>query len=154
MIATKCFEDGANAEIRFAETLDSPSFASEYEDINEHWDVCSGDGTKYDVKTMKRWKRSDAEKTDRIHFVELRNVRGNLGWVYGEADFIVFETRSYWLVVPRQTLAAFVEMKTQHGQFSQRPEAYRLYQRNGRSDVITLVPTVDLLALAKEVIKK
>jgi hypothetical protein len=116
--------------------------------------VMSETGMKFDVKAMKKWKRSDAEPTDRIHYVELRNVRGELGWLYGEADYIVFETRRYWIVVKRRTLMPFIEGLAENSEQSLEPTVYRLYQRTGRKDLMIVVPTVDLLAISESTIKK
>jgi hypothetical protein len=103
---------------------------------------------------MKKWNRADPEPTDRMHYIELRNVNGDLGWLYGEADYIVFETRAHWIVVKRRTLMPFIEGLTENSEQSLKPAVYRLYQRNGRKDLMTVVPTVDLLAISEEIIKK
>jgi hypothetical protein len=150
----ECFEVGQTAEQRFAQLLEGSRRATTQEDILEHWDVKSVAGTKYDVKAMKKWKRSDPEPTDRMHYVELRNVHGELGWLYGEADYIVFETRRYWIVVKRRTLMPFIEGLTENNERSEEPAVYKLYQRTGRQDEMTVVPTVDLLAISEATIKK
>jgi len=103
---------------------------------------------------MKKWKRSDPEPTDRIHFVELRNVNGELGWLYGEADYIAFETRSHWIVVPRKKLVYFIEGITENSEQTLKPTVYKLYQRNGRKDLMTVIPTMDLLAISEVIINK
>jgi hypothetical protein len=150
---TTCYEVGQRAEQRFAELLTNPNFSTPEQDMEEHWDVES-DGKRYDVKAMKKWRRDDPEPTDRMHYVELRNVHGELGWLYGEADYIVFETRSYWIVVKRRTLMPFIEGITENSEQSLKPIVYRLYQRTGRKDLMTVVPTVDLLAISETTIKK
>ena len=149
-----CFEVGQRAEQRFAQLLQNPQFSTPEEDMEAHWDVMDANGKRYDVKAMKKWRREDPEPTDRMHYVELRNVHGELGWLYGEADYIAFETRKYWLVVNRKFLMAFVEGATQKNLRSQKPEVYKLYQRDGRKDLMTVVPTVDLLAISETTIKK
>lgn len=150
---TTCYEVGQRAEQRFAQLLTKPRFSTPEEDMIQHWDVES-DGKRYDVKAMKKWKRSDPEPTDRMHYVELRNVNGELGWLYGEADYIVFETRRYWLVVNRRFLMAFIEGATEKNERTPKPEVYKLYQRTGRKDLMTVVPTVDLLAISEATIQK
>lgn len=149
-----CFKTGRRAEHEFARCLESPRLATDQQDMEEHWDVMSGGGTKFDVKAMKKWRRDDPEPTDRMHFVELRNVHGELGWLYGEADYIVFETRAYWIVVKRSRLVYFIEGITENSEQTLKPTVYKLYQRNGRKDLMTVVPTVDLLAISEETIKK
>lgn len=148
-----CYEIGQCAEHQFAQLLNNPTFSTPEQDMKEHWDVES-DGKRYDVKAMKKWKRNDPEPTDRMHYVELRNVHGELGWLYGEADYIVFETRRYWIVVKRATLMPFIEGLTENSEQSLKPTVYKLYQRNGRKDLMTVVPTVDLLAISEATIKK
>lgn len=149
-----CYEIGQRAEWRFAELLIKPEFSTPEQDMTEHWDVMDVNGYKYDVKAMKRWRRENPEPTDCMHYVELRNVHGELGWLYGEADYIVFETRRYWIVVKRRTLMAFIEGATEKNERSDEPAVYKLYQRTGRKDLMTLVPTVDLLAISETTIKK
>ncbi len=149
-----CYKVGQRAEQRFAQLLIKPEFSTPEQDMTEHWDVMDVNGRRYDVKAMKKWKRADPEPTDRMHYVELRNVNGELGWLYGEADYIAFETRQYWLVVNRRFLMAFIEGATEKNERSDKPTVYKLYQRNGRKDLMTVVPTVDLLAISEEIIKK
>jgi hypothetical protein len=149
-----CFEIGQTAEQRFAELLEGSRRATTQEDMYEHWDVMSETGMKFDVKAMKKWKRTDAEPTDRIHYVELRNVRGELGWIYGKADYIAFETRAHWIVVPRKKLVFFIEGVTENNERSDKPAVYKLYQREGRKDLMTVVPTMDLLAISEVIINK
>jgi hypothetical protein len=48
----------------------------------------------------------------------------------------------------------FVEAATENSEQSLKPAVYRLYQRTGRKDLMTVVPTVDLLAISEEIIKK
>jgi hypothetical protein len=105
---------------------------------------------------MKKFRRSDPETTDRLHYIEIRNVQGKVGWLYGKADYIAFETRSWWVVVDRAKLAEFVESAIWQGddQFGLKPEPYKLIQREGRQDIITIVPTVDLLSIASQVLVK
>jgi hypothetical protein len=150
----ECFEVGQTAEQRFAQLLEGSRRATTQEDMHEHWDVMSETGMKFDVKAMKKWKRSDAEPTDRIHYVELRNVRGELGWIYGQADYIAFETRAHWIVVPRKKLVHFIEAATENNERSAKPAVYKLYQREGRKDLMTVVPTMDLLAISEVIINK
>jgi hypothetical protein len=148
-----CYETGQRAEHQFAQLLNNPKFSTPEQDMKEHWDVES-DGKRYDVKAMKKWSRKNAEPTDRMHFVETRNVHGKLGWLYGEADYIVSETRRYWIVVNRRSLMAFIEGATEKKERSDEPAVYKLYQRTGRQDEMTVVPTVDLLAISEATIKK
>ena len=147
-------ERGKTVEQQFATLLNDPVFATIKQDIHEHWDVIDVMGLKYDVKGMKKYRRSDDKPTDRLHWIELRNVNGKNGWLYGNADIIAFETRKWWLLVERKDLVQFVEGII-FGDFTvDKPEPYRLYQREGRSDLLTILPTVDLLSIATKVLEK
>lgn len=144
--------DGRSVELRFSSTLTNPVFATKEEDIHEHWDLMDSMGYRYDVKAMKKYRRSDEKPTDRLHYVELRNVHGKAGWLYGKAYYIVFETRSWWIVVKREDLVQFIEGIVDGWEVTiPKPEPYQLYQREGRQDLMTVIPTVDLLALAERV---
>lgn len=58
----------------------------------------------FDIKSMKKSNRKDATPDDQIHWIELQNVRGNPGWIYGKADFIAFELMNSWLIISRKKL--------------------------------------------------
>ena len=145
------YQQGENAEVRFSRVLTNPETATTHQNIHEHWDLKDKD-FKYDVKAMKKWNRSDKEPTDRIHFIELKNVRGDRGWLYGEADYIVFETRAHWVLVNRPKLQTWIDGMNLAQ--STEKEIYKLYSRVGRKDLMTIVPTMDLVALSDQIIKK
>ena len=147
-------EEGKTLEQKFALLLDNPVFATKEQDMHEHWDVMDEMGVKYDVKGMKKYRRSDDKPTDRLHWVELRNVNGKYGWLYGDADVIAFETRKWWLLVDCEDLVQFVEGILIGSDPCEKPEPYRLYQREGRQDLLTILPTVDLLSIASQVLVK
>lgn len=129
--------------------------ATQDEDCYRHIDFWWYDkqNTPYgiDVKGIKRNNRRDVTKDDTIHWVELRNVRGNAGWVYGEAVYIAFLTNTEVLFVPRKRLAVFVEEKIQDKPLVHTCpyETYIPYQRNGRQDMVVKMPTDDLRKLAQ-----
>lgn len=122
------------------------------QDIEEHWDV-EINGAKFDIKGAKKVNRGDDNINYDIHWVELKNVNGDPGWLYGLADYIVFEKKDEWLVVNRKKLLTFVDDNLKFVMVNQ-PELYKMYTRYGRYDVITLVPTADLDKIATKRIKK
>lgn len=147
-------EEGKTVEQQFAALLNDPVMATKEQDMHEHWDVMDAMGLKYDVKGMKKYRRSDDKPTDRLHWIELRNVNGKNGWLYGNADIIAFETRKWWILVERNDLVQFVQGVI-FGDFTvDKPEPYKLYQREGRQDLLTILPTVDLLSIATKVLEK
>jgi len=133
-------------------TMGEVSPSSTEQDINEHWDVKLD--VKFDVKAVKKINRSDNETDETIHWVELINVRGNKGWLYGEADYFAFELDDYWVIVNKQILQTFISKKCAKKETSEKPELYKIYNRNGRLDAITLVKTIDLMYLAEQIIEK
>lgn len=122
------------------------------EDINEHWDV-SVNNIKIDIKGLRKIKRNDHEVNDTIHWIELENVLGKPGWLYGKADYIAFELLDSWLLVKRYKLIELINNKLKI-EISNTPEIYKMYRRFGRYDTITLVPTSDLKIISTKIIKK
>ena len=145
------YAQGDRAETRFASILENPETATTHQNIYEHWDV-RDEEFKYDVKAMKRWNRADAAPTDRIHYIELKNVQGKKGWLYGDADYIAFETRAHWVLVNRPRLQEWIDSIDKPT--SNKKEIYKLYSRPGRADVMTIVPTMDLIAISDKIVKK
>ena len=142
---------GRLVEQAFAQLLDNPKFASSAEDQLEHWDVKFE--TKIDVKGLKKIKRSDSEVNENIHWLEIKNVQGKPGWVYGEAEFFVFELQKYWVVVSKQDLQDFIAENIIK-EFTQQPTLYKLYRRQGRLDIITMVTSYDLCFISSAILKK
>ena len=60
-----------------------------------------------------------------------------------------------WIVVERIILARFVKDNVPNTKERvQRPEPYKLYSREGRNDLMTILPTVDLLSIASKLLVK
>lgn len=153
MVYRESYAIGDSAERRFARHLNNPVFANREQNIEEHWDI-EDNGIKYDVKAIKSLNRHDPEADDTIHFLEFRNVNGQVGWLYGKADYIVFETRNQWIVVDRRQLTEYASKATAQARRTPNPQLYQFYQRQGKKDLMTVVPTKDLLAISKQTIKE
>lgn len=119
------------------------------QDVNEHWDISIG-GLRVDVKGIKRVSRA-GEKDDRFHWVEIQNVLGRRGWLYGKADFIAFELSEDWLVVDRLELVSWIERVVEKT-YADFP-LYKLKSRPNRKDIITLVKSADLQEVGIKVSK-
>jgi hypothetical protein len=142
-------------ERKFAGALDmfdKISFASSSEDIYQHWDVKID--IKVDVKAMKKLNRADDKPNESIHYVEIKNVHGNKGWLYGDADYFAFETEDYYVMVSKLRLQEMIAEKCKEKIKCDKPELYKLYSREGRSDMMTLVKTIDLVFISDKMIKK
>ncbi len=107
-----------------------------------------------DVKAMKKISRQDAEPQDQWTWIELHGVNeGNKGWLYGGcSDFIAFQTRRGFLLVPRVDLIAKVEEVVNFDARVRTPmeAAYKVYQRAGRVDEVTLIEKKHLMNIAWE----
>ena len=83
-------------------------------------------------------------------WVELQNVRGNTGWLFGNADYIAFEQLNHFLIVKKSDLIGFCE-KNIKDQFVDRASQaiYKKYQRKNRQDIISLISLKDLVSDVK-----
>ena len=148
----KFLNSGKAVEKQFAELFEKTSFATEKEDMFQHWDVEVN--YKIDVKGLKKTSRKDLEVNENIHWVEIKNVNGNLGWTYSETtDFFAFETIDYWIIISPKNLQELIKTKVKKERVES-PSLYKLYSRVGRKDVLTLVKTIDLIHFSDCTIKK
>jgi len=153
---------GKKTETDLIRLLETKNFtiipASEEEDISEHWDfkiLLKDREYKVDVKGVKKINRYDAKPQENYHIVELQNVNGDPGWLYGDCDLFAFETFDYWIFVKRNRLAKFVEESTADEYVNNAMLCLgKKYSRDGRADIMTMVKTIDLMFLASTVVKK
>jgi hypothetical protein len=130
--------------------------SSKNEDVYDHidfwWDSPKKGRIGVDVKGLKKSKRDDKEYDDSINWLEFKNVQGNIGWLYGKADYIAFKTKASILFVKLDKLRNYAEDKIKGKElvFETPKDFYIPYQRMkyGRKDVMIKVPTSDLLAIA------
>ena len=85
-------------------------------------------------------------------WVELRDPQGKPGWVYKEADFIVFERKTDFIVVNRKNLVDWINITPKIRYDLPRVKnswhaKYRLFQRPSKKDVITQIQAEDLLKI-------
>lgn len=119
------------------------------ENIDEHWDyrIAKGEENfKVEVKSAKRIDRNDVNSQINYTWVELRNVRGKVGWLFGKADLIAFEKETSFIFVKRLDLLALVNKKVNLVAKVRDPKDahYKIYTRAGRKDKLTLLPTHDI----------
>lgn len=154
-------------EIEFGEMFGKYRLSPPDVDMKDHWDVSVPWGYfwakmplgppkhsysiqeqppyTFDVKAQPKGQQSHSYR-----WVELQNVNGDTGWLYGKADFIAFEYTEYWIIVNREKLIALVEPKIDlstpavSGDWVANPQPYRLHRRLGRKDAVIMVPVVDL----------
>lgn len=129
--------------------------ATKEEDMFKHvdfwWNHPNGDKIGIDVKGVKKAARSDNDTSDQINWIEMKNVHGNPGWIYGDSKYIAFRCFKCVLFIKTPILRKYAENAVQGKEITKiRPsEFYIPYQRKGRKDVIFKCPTSDLEYLAK-----
>lgn len=108
------YRRGNNAEILFVNSMlgINPNSkivkATKEQDMFDHIDYFV-DGISYDVKSLKKVSARDQNTNENIVWVELKNVRGNKGWLYGKCDRIAFELNKSFALVDREDLVRVVE---------------------------------------------
>lgn len=133
---------GLKAEDSFKQLLGSSATkSSAFADRMEHYDF----NVKFDVKKIRsvdEWGEAN------YVWVELMNIKGNDGWLYGKSDYIAFETLKYWIIVEVAKLREFIDqVVTNHELLIDKKEPYRLYRRRGRLDKVVMVPILDICYL-------
>lgn len=144
---------GKAVEQEFAKLFRDTVNSTPQQDMVDHWDVQIN--YKFDVKGLKKTNRADKNPNQFIHWVVLRNVNGQSGWLYApEVDFFVFELINYWLIVQKEKLQQLVFEKIDEV-FCETPTLYKLYRRNDRpQEACVLVDTIDLIYISELLIKK
>ena len=125
--------------------------ATEDENIHGHIDFKCRNLGGIDVKARKQ-----AFAEGRI-WIELKNVQGDDGWLFGDMDHIAFEWDDHFKIVPRDWLHTRLfdlidkAIKVQH----KSKALYNYYDRSkyGRKDLITQVTTEDILFVTVETIQ-
>ena len=74
--------------------------------------------------------------------MEFRNVKGNLGSLFGKEDYIAFEKGNQWLIVRRNELAEkCMSLIKENKIYTENPnENFLLYSRKDRKDIIMRIP--------------
>lgn len=153
-------KEGKKKEERFVEDFSSfyevtsIETSTPQQDMKDHYDKIIN-GVKYDIKGIRKIGRNDPFFNEHYHWVELRNVHGKRGSLYGKADCFAFELNEYWIIVDKVKLQNFVADKVTKEYVTNPDEAlYCFYRREGRLDTLTLVKTIDLILIADKIINK
>lgn len=148
----KEFSIGKLKEAEFAKLFSNTTPSTKEEDMYQHWDLKID--TKIDIKSLKKENRYDPTYNENFHYVEIKNVNNDLGWLYGKADYFAFELENYWLIVDKIKLQNFIKEKCTGKEIGSKKDLYALYRRENRKDVIVKVKTIDLMFLSSQIIKK
>lgn len=145
---------GARAEKIFKKSLDS-FFGSNisYTDLDdgqlEHIDFRCKLGMTVDVKSMTN--------PDSL-WIELKNVQGNEGWLYGDCTHFAFERKDFFQIVRKFDLINLVDELVDKDCMveSTKDSLYKVYSRKnfGRDDLISKIKFEDLDRIPHMIMKK
>lgn len=137
--------------------------STEYEDTQKHidlfWKYCDEKRkVGFDVKGARKRSRYDKDVNYDSTWLELQNVNGQPGSMYGEADYIVFEGRNNWLITNRKQLLEKLLIEISDDTiYTDNPRCFfKKYQRAkwGRKDIIVEVPVSFLEDCTVKKVKK
>ena len=152
------YDKGIKVEQLVKQILENKGYsvteAEPHQNMNEHWDLCyiKNEIPIYiDVKSRKKIKRADSHPTDDYLWIELLNVSGRKGWLYGKANFFVFEQTSTFIFVEAESLRVYIDIVfSETFEIPQNENVeldhllFKKYTRSGKKDVLTLIPTLEL----------
>jgi len=120
---------------------------------------------KIDLKGRKYNCRANEGNPQHLcQYVEFLNVRGDKGWLFGEADYIVVEGEGKFHFIEREVLIAYcesifhvslnqslvdIEKDLSKHSWTNRPELHKLYRRLDRKDLVTLISMENIQSLTK-----
>lgn len=152
---------GTQAERSFVELCRRANFrlrpATLYEntvmhyDYVVHWLDCPNPRLPFvrvEVKSIKS-RRRGLPPDPRVLFIELKDIHGNPGWLYGKADLIAFQQVDGFLVVPRTLLVKFAESCVRDFRIAYQSGIHHtLYSRPNRNDLMMVLDIEDIYHLA------
>lgn len=145
-----CQRQSNHAEEAFRQALCSmgiPFKEATFAEQMEHIDFFLFDNhISVDVKSTKRLNRSGTVQHQYV-WVEFTSNRGRKGWLYGKADWISFEGRDCFVVVPRARLLEYClqQVDTSKVVTKSKNAIYKIYQRKNQECELSLIPINDLL---------
>ena len=131
--------------------------ATKEEDIKQHWDVLDSEYGRIDVKAQKRLSRSSSVQND-YHWYELKTVKRPPKWESGKGwgipnevpRLIAFELQDRFILVnPEDVIDDLRDRCKELGRGE-----FLLYRREGRGDLMTMLPVWYLEQNSTAVINK
>lgn len=95
-------------------------------------------------------KKKNRKNANQWVYLEYETSKGGKGWLYGMSDFILFETGSDFIFVPRRSLISFLnesQIVRWDLPYVDKPwnSKYRLFRRPNTLETITQIQVKDLL---------
>jgi len=138
---------GNNAESRFVKICNEKELAirpsNSIENRINHYDFIFNYNHQYfkiEVKSMKSRKRG-LNPDPSILYLELNNIEGGFGWIYGDSDYIAFEQEKGFVLFNTKQLQKVVSIF-----FPKLPyviesgKDFTLYGRKNRKDLVMILP--------------
>lgn len=147
-----CSRNGKNAEDAFLALVKTKKCEVREATLQEQFDhidyIVTKNNTEitFDVKAMKKISRSSNKVSSDLVWIEFKNVSGKSGWLYGKSQYIAFEREEDYVIVLRKELLNFCEQNVKKEKvFYSKDALYKLYTRDGRKDVISIIRMDDLI---------
>lgn len=123
--------------------------ATKYENTVLHYDyVVELNGREYvrvEVKAIKS-RRRGLPPDPRVIFVELKDIHGNPGWLYGAADVIAFQQPDSFVFISRIALLQIVDQIQPQCRIAfQSGLHHTLYSRPNRQDLMLVLDIEDVI---------
>jgi len=143
---------GSEAEQKFFTLCQSKGYlirpSSSHENRISHFDFVVGFSThqfmRVEVKSIKARRRGEIPDPS-IVFLEIQNIDGGKGWIYGHSDYIAFEHPKGFVLYRNQDIVSYVELFSKSFPFvTQSGIEFTLYGRRQRKDVVMVVPFAHL----------
>jgi hypothetical protein len=150
------WDRGQNLENSFFQIIkkfDKHCRRANREEQFRHIDFISNTLGTFDVKARKRINRSANSEQDELVWIEFKNVSGNKGWLYGQADYIAFEREKDFLIIKRIYIQGLAETLCETNNLVTKASdaLYKGYTREGRKDLISIIQMGDLECLPHEI---
>lgn len=137
----------------FKQIMDNHNFkykkSTDYEDYKLHIDyyiTLKNKTYSIDIKSNKMLMENDTQNPDYWWtWVEIKNVKGENGWLLGKADLIGFVFVNEIWMLKREELKNFFDNKVQNIITENKNNAkYKLYSRKDRKDLISRLNLLDI----------
>ena len=127
--------------------IHKPNFGQKKNNIDL---ILEGQISKNPTKVTVDIKKKNSKNANKWVWIEYETSNGKKGWIYGMAQFIVFETSQSFIFVNRKKLLNWLsssqmvrwDMPHVSNPWSAK---YRLYRRSGTLETITQIQVDDLL---------
>jgi hypothetical protein len=125
-------------------TVEESSIKVDRKDHIDFYITKNGVTKSVDIKSI-RGVGSGRDKNE-YTWIELQNVNGRHGWIYGKQDLVVFERVDEWLFVDRKSMAVWIDLVVDKGRVVDRygDPVYSVYSKDTDKSMTTLIRYSDM----------